>query len=213
MSNPWLTITEADYVGHMSSPLVNQQAALNQILHTELDQVRPRTLLVLGCTTGNGLEHVDPGVTSRVVVVDINPVYLSRLVERFPSPPFQLEVRTADLNDASFEREAFDLIHAALVFEYIDWRWVWPRIAAAVSPGGSLTVVYQLASPAAPAVTPTEFTSLRSLETLFRFVDGGALVAAASAAGLAPLARRTEPLPGGKAFEVVRFVKPNAAPR
>jgi len=29
MSNPWLDITEGDYVGHMSSPAVDQRLALS----------------------------------------------------------------------------------------------------------------------------------------------------------------------------------------
>ncbi len=58
-----------------------------------------------------------------------------------------------------------------------------------------------------PAVTPTEFSSRRLLESLFRFVDPGAFVEAARLAGLTLDGRCTEALKGGKAFEVLRFVK------
>ena len=57
------------------------------------------------------------------------------------------------------------------------------------------------------AVMPTPFVSLRSLELLFHFVEPGALVTAAGDAGLTVTSRRTESLPAGKAFEVLRFVK------
>ena len=143
MSNPWLDIPEADYVGHMSSPLVNQRPVLSRLLRDALESVQPRTVLVLGGSTGNGLEHVKPDVTSRVTVVDLNPAYLNRLVERFPNPAFELDVRCADLADFLFEPEAFDLVHAALVLEYVEWPPLLPRVATTLRPGGVLSVVLQ----------------------------------------------------------------------
>jgi SAM-dependent methyltransferase len=210
MRNPWLDIPEADYVGHMSSPMVNQRPALGRLLRDALESVRPQTVLVLGCSSGNGLEHVDQEVTSRVTVVDVNPEYLARLVERFPRPGFELDVRCADLADAVFEAEAFDLIHAGLVLEYVEWARLLPRMAATLRRRGVLSAVIQLPSESSAAVTPSPFTSLRSLETLFRFVDPVALVDGARGAGLALDSRRTEPLSTGKAFEVLRFVKVKA---
>ena len=207
MSNPWLAIPEADYVGHMSSPTVNQRPVLSRLLGDALESVRPRAVLVLGCSTGNGLERVDPKVTSRVAVVDLNPAYLRRLGERFPNPDFELDIRCADLADVVLEPGEFDLVHAGLVLEYVEWPLLLPRVAAALTSGGVLSVVLQLPSAATPAVTPTAFVSLRSLESLFRFVDPEALVEAANGEGLALSNRRTEPLAAGKSFEVLRFVK------
>ena len=205
MKNPWLDVPVDDYVGHMSSPEVAQHQVLNRLLRDTLENVRPRSLLVLGCSTGNGLEHVDPAATSRVVGVDISPVYLQRLVERFAHPAFALDVRCADLAAFVFEPEAFDLVHAALVFEYVEWSLLLPGVVATLKSQGVLSLVSQLPSPASPPVTPTRFTSLRSLESVFRFVEPDALVAAATALGLRLESRRTQPLESGKAFEVLRF--------
>ena len=207
MRNPWLDIPEVDYVGHMSSPAVNQRSVLSRLMGDALESARPRTMLVLGGSTGNGLEHVNPDVTSRVTVVDLNPAYLRRLGERFPHPGFGLEVRCADLADVVLEPEAFDLVHAGLVFEYVEWPLLLPRVATTLRPHGVLSVVLQLPSASSPAVTPTTFSSLRSLESLFRFVEPGALVEAARGERLTLTNRRTESLPAGKAFEVLRFVK------
>jgi SAM-dependent methyltransferase len=207
MRNPWLDIPEVDYVCHMSSPTVNQRPVLSRLMGDAMESVRPRTMLVLGCSTGNGLEHVNPEVTSRVTVVDLNPAYLLRLGERFPDPGFSLDVQCADLADVVFEPEAFDLVHAGLVLEYVEWPLLLPRVASTLKPGGVLSVVLQLPSTSSPAVTPTTFVSLRSLESLFRFVEPGALVEAACGAGLTLSSRRTESLAAGKAFEVLRFVK------
>jgi SAM-dependent methyltransferase len=207
MSNPWLAIPEADYVGHMSSPAVNQRPVLSRLLGEALESVRPRAVLVRGCSTGNGLEHVDPNVTSRVTVVDLNPAYLRRLGEQFPNPGFSLDIQCADLAEVVLEREAFDLAHAALVLEYVEWRLLLPRVAATLKAGGVLSVVLQLPSASSSAVTPTPFVSLQSLESLFRFVEPAALVDAAAGERLALSSRHTESLLAGKAFEVLGFVK------
>jgi hypothetical protein len=146
-------------------------------------------------------------VTRRVMGVDINPAYLRRLVERFPNPGFALDVRCADLAAYAFEREAFDLVHAGLVLEYVEWPPLLPRLAETVRAGGTFSVVLQCPSVSSPAVTATEFTSLRSLESVFHFVEPDVLVAQARKVGLALEYRRTEPLQSAKAFEVLRFVK------
>jgi SAM-dependent methyltransferase len=207
MSNPWLDIPEADYVGHMSSPAVGQRPVLGRLLGEALETVRPKVVLVLGCSTGNGLEYVNPAVTSRVVVVDVNPKYLLRLRERFPNPTFELDVRPGDVIDIELEREAYDLVHAGLIFEYVAWPVLLPRVAMAPRPRGVLSVILQVPSASSPAVTPTTFTSLRKLESLFRFVEPTALVDAARGGGLNLNARHTEALPAGKSFEVLRFMK------
>jgi hypothetical protein len=73
MSNPWLGIPADDYLGHMSSPKVGQSQVFDRLFAEALQLARPRHVLLLGCSTGNGLQHVDPTVTSHVVGVDIHP--------------------------------------------------------------------------------------------------------------------------------------------
>ena len=205
MENPWLDIPGDDYVGHMSSAAVGQYQALNRIFREALTDVRPRSVLVLGCSTGNGLEHIDPAVTSRVVAVDINAAYLRQLALRFPSPGFSLEPRCADLDTCGYDAEAFDLVHAGLVFEYLDWWRVLPAIAAALRAGGVLSVVLQRPSSQVSAVTPTRFASLRSLESIFRFVDPDRLMSSAAPLGLRAELRQALPLPAGKVFDMIRL--------
>jgi SAM-dependent methyltransferase len=207
MSNPWLDITEVEYVGHMSSPAVNQLPVLSRLFREVLENTLPRAVLFLGCSTGNGLEHINAAVTRRVTGIDVNPTYLQRLVERFPNPGFALDVRCTDLAECAFEPETFDLIHAGLVLEYVEWAPLLLRLAETLRPRGTFSVVLQRPSVSSPAVTPTEFASMRSLESLFHFVEPDALVAQASSAELRLEYRRTEPLPSAKAFEVLRFVK------
>ena len=143
MRNPWLDIPEADYLGHMSSPTVGQRPVLGRLLGEVLETVLPSVVLVLGGSTGNGLEHVNSTVTSRVVVVDVNPKYLIRLRERFPNPAFELDLWCGDVIEIGLGRQVFDLVHAGLIFEYVEWPVLLPRIAAALRPGGVLSVVLQ----------------------------------------------------------------------
>jgi SAM-dependent methyltransferase len=207
MTNPWLDIPVDDYVGHMASPDVGQHHVLNRLFGEVLRNARPRNVLVLGCSTGNGFEHIDPAVTSRVVGLDINPQFLRRLVERFPNPAFSLDVRCADLSRCALEAAAFDLVHAALVFEYIESSPLLPRIAETLRVDGVLSVVLQVPSPISRAVTPTRFMSLGALESIFRFVDPDGLIAEAGASGLPLEWRRSERLNAGKAFAVMGFRK------
>ena len=100
------------------------------------------------------------------------------------------------------------MVHAALVLEYIEWSSLLPRIASTLKPGGVLSVVLQLPSATSPAVTPSPYGSLQALESLFHFVAPDVLIEAARGEGLRLTSRRSEPLPSGKAFEVLRFLRP-----
>ena len=80
MVNPWLTITAADYEGHMASPNVDQLSLLANTFKEALEQHNCDTVALLGCATGNGLEHVKRECTHRVTAVDINPELRNRLI-------------------------------------------------------------------------------------------------------------------------------------
>lgn len=206
-ANPWSDIAEADYVGHMASPSVGQRIVLNQMLARAFSEIRPRAVLILGCSTGNGLEHADPAVTTRIVAVDINRQFLATLQARDIPAAAAIEARVGEIETSEFEPRAFDLVHAALVLEYVDWRRVVPRVAAALVPDGVFSVVIQRPSPSTPAVTPTVFSSLRALESVFSFVPPEELVERSAAEGLAVTDRHLQPLPGEKSFETMRFTK------
>jgi SAM-dependent methyltransferase len=207
MCNPWLDIPAADYVGHMSSPEVDQLSVLDRLFRDALERFRPRDLLVLGCSTGHGLGQVDPAVTRSVTGVDINPEYLGCIAEQFPDPGFELTLRCADAMTCEFTADAYDLVHCALLFEYLDWPALMCGLSRTIRTGGALSVVLQRPSDAAPAVTRTTFESLRRLDRLFHFVDPGDVMARARAWGLELESLRIAPLPSGKSFAVAYFTK------
>jgi SAM-dependent methyltransferase len=207
MRNPWLDINAADYIGHMSSPEVDQLSVLSRLLRDALERCRPRDLLVVGCGTGNGLVHVDPGVTRRVTGVDVNPEYLAIAVAQLAGRGFELELHCADVMTHAFPADAFDLVHGALLFEYVDWRRLMPEMSRTTRVGGILSLVLQRPSEASPPVTRTAFESLQRLDGLFHFVDPAEVVACARAGGFEIAAQRVEALRSRKAFEVLHLRK------
>jgi SAM-dependent methyltransferase len=203
--NPWLDIPEADYVGHMAGAAVGQRQALNAIFRATLARYAPARLLVLGCSTGNGFEHIDPQVTADVTGIDINAAYLDTVRAEHEGRGFRLHLECGDLAHHPLPAGRFDCVHAALVLEYLDWARLVPRVVPSLQPGGTLSVVLQVPSPTAPAVSRTAYSSLLRLENIFRFVDPIALRDVAAGEGLALDAGLTVPLPQGKKFEVLYF--------
>jgi SAM-dependent methyltransferase len=135
----------------------DQLAPLARIFGEVVAAARPRSIALLGCATGNGLEAVDPAVTSRVVGVDLNPEYLALARRRHAALGEALDLRCADLLACALEPAAFALVHAALVFEHLDpaalaasiAAWLAPR-AGWLAPRGICSVVLQVATDGRP---------------------------------------------------------------
>jgi len=198
--NPWLKIPAADYEGHMSAPEVGQLAVLNQLFRDAYNELRPQSLAVLGCATGNGFEHIDPAVTARVVGLDINPEYLKIARRRYGEALPGLELYCADLEECTLDEGAFDLAYGALLFEYVDVGPALRRISGWLKRGGMLAAVLQLESLGTAAVTPTAYDSLKLLEPLMRLVAPADFLRLAATAGLIPVSGREVPLASGKRF-------------
>jgi SAM-dependent methyltransferase len=205
--NPWLTIPASDYEGHMGSAKVGQLPVLNRIFADALAEFAPRHLAVAGCSTGNGFEHIDLDVTRRIVSIDINPDYLDVLDRRYRHRIPGLELVCADLASCSLEPCSLDLIHAALVFEYLAPEDVLPEFTRWLRAGGILTVVLQLPSPTSKMVSETPYTSLRALGSIMRLVDPVVFCKLAGECGLATLRSWDVDLKLGKRFRVVYYKK------
>ncbi len=186
----------------MGSSGVLQLQFLSRVFGEILDRYRPRSLAVPGCTTGNGFEHIDPRITRRVIGIDINPDYLALLQSRFGGRIPGLKLECSDIALCEQQPGSFDLIHCALVFEYVDPRIVISKAAEWLEPGGHLSVILQLASPGDENVTPTKFKSLRLLGTVMRVVPPDDLNRVAAEVGFSELESRVETLESGKQFHV-----------
>ena len=200
MANPWLEIPAEDYEGHMGSPQVGQLQMLNQRLKQVIAEAQPEEAAVLGCTTGNGFEHFDPTVTRRLLGVDINPAYLEIARQRFGGYGAGLELVCADLNAWGAGERRFDLVHAALVFEYVDAARLLEQIARGLKPGGALSVVLQLPVEGLPSVSQTRYTSLEKLSPIFRHYQPSEFRALAHQVALEATQEEICTLASGKQF-------------
>jgi SAM-dependent methyltransferase len=212
MDNPWLTIPADDYEGHMSSPDVGQLQVLNELFGSVMAELRPASVAVLGCSTGNGFEHITPSVTRRVIGVDINPVYLDILRQRFAVRLPNLALLEGDIGSPSFQIEPVSLIFAGLVFEYVDIDRTLQNITRCLLPGGTLVAALQLPSSESPHVTPTRFASLEALAPIMRLVDVGGFSSACGEKGLVQAKAERVPLKQGKSLFVGYFDKPADSP-
>jgi hypothetical protein len=202
--NPWLSIPAADYEGHMASAAVQQLGYLNGIFREVLAETRPGALAVPGCTTGNGFEHL-PAETARVIGIDIHPEYLDTLRERFAHRLPNLELICADVRDPALDFHSLDLVHCALLLEYVRPEEVVGKLAGWLRRGGTLSVVLQLPLGEHAPVTETPFTSVRVLEPCLHLVPPERLGELTAAAGLRAVRRRIDTLPTGKQFFVALY--------
>lgn len=170
MSNPWLSIPLADYEGHMNSPEVLQLDALSELFAEALACCRPDSVAVLGIAGGNGLQHVDRTITTRVVGVDVNSSYLEATRNRHAASG-GLELHCVDLAKERVGWEPVQLVHAALVFEHAGVELCLENALSLVAPGGSLSVVLQLPSEEGQNVAASRFRSMQTLKSGFALVD------------------------------------------
>ncbi len=210
MANPWLNIPLDDYEGHMKSADVQQLEVLAELFAEVLDLRRPASVAVLGVAGGNGLDRVARDVTTRVVGVDLNPLYLDEVRRRFPDHA-GLDLHCANLAEERLSVEPVDLVHVALVFEHAGVELCLENALSLVGNGGVLSVVLQLPSESTHGVSPSPFVSLHSLKSLFAFVDPVWLRETLGGRGLELGYETRRSLPGGKAFWMGVFGRAVAA--
>ncbi len=200
--NPWTVVPAADYERHMGPEGVDQLAPLSAIFQESYVAAQPDRLLVLGCTTGNGLEHVNPAVTQRIVGVDVNLQYLGVARQRFFHLGPRLELYCQEAERFRAAPASFDLVHAALIFEYLQPEALVRRIAEWLAPEGTCSVVLQLPGGEGPAA-PSK--AMQLIQKAMRLVAPEELTRLFAQHGLALKRSRTVSLKGGKQLWVGAF--------
>jgi SAM-dependent methyltransferase len=142
--NPWSVVQATDYERHMGPAGVDQLAPLSSLFQEVVLATQPDRLLLVGCSTGNGLEHVDPSVTRRVVGVDVNLQHLGIARQRFFHLGPRLELFATDVAEFRSAPGTFDLVHAALVLEYLHPEVLVRRVAEWLGDHGTFSAVLQL---------------------------------------------------------------------
>ena len=195
--NPWSLVPAADYERHMGPDGVDQLAPLAALFQQAYLAAQPDRLLLVGCATGNGLEHVDPGVTRRVVGLDVNLQYLGLCRQRFFHLGHRLELYCASATAWRAPPGSFDLVHAALVFEYLSPAALVAQIAGWLAPRGTCQVVLQLPGGEGP---PAESAVLDLIRRAMKLVPPEELTALMARHGLVLRSSRTVALRHGKSF-------------
>jgi ubiquinone/menaquinone biosynthesis C-methylase UbiE len=205
--NPWLQIPVEEYEGHMSAPNVQQLQMLDAIFEEILDQFSPQSLCVLGSTAGNGFQHLMRRTFERVVGIDINFKYTAECRAWFIQDIPNLQLICADLNDLELADSSFDLIHAALIFEYVDVKKLLPKIYRWLKYGGLLSVVLQLPDENLTLVSETQYQSIKNLEPFINLVKPEELKLNAEVLGLICEEETEIKLSTGKRFIKFYFKK------
>lgn len=200
--NPWTVVPAADYERHMGPEGVDQLAPLAAIFQESYLAAQPDRLLLLGCTTGNGLEHVNPAVTKRIVGVDVNLQYLGIARQRFFHLGPKLELYCQEAEKFRAPPGSFDLVHAALIFEYLLPEPLVRRIAEWLGDAGTCSVVLQLPGGAGP---PSPTKTMQLIQRAMRLVPPDEVTQLFEHYGLPRKRARTVPLKHGKSFWVGTF--------
>jgi SAM-dependent methyltransferase len=201
--NPWTVVQSVDYEKHMGPDGADQLAPLSAVFQEAYLGAQPDRVLLLGCATGNGLEHVNPAVTQKVTGVDVNLQYLGIARQRFMHLGAKLELYCSEAEKFRAAPASYDHVHAALIFEYLHPEVLVRRIAEWVAPGGSCSVVLQLpggqGAPAAPSKT------MQLIEKAMKLVQPDELTRLFEHYGLQRKRTKTVPLEHGKSFWVGVF--------
>lgn len=207
MSNPWLSIPLRDYEEHMQSAGIRQSGVLSELFAESLAFCSSHSVAVLGIAGGNGLEHIDPQLTNRIVGLDVNPAYLQAVMRRYPRLP-GLELHCVDLAEEVLDLAPVQLVHAALVFEHAGVGRCLENALSLMAPGGALSAVLQLPSQVEEGVTATAFPSIQKLRSHFSFVDPAWLRETLEKRGLRLRHEVQRSLPGGKGLWLGIFAHP-----
>ncbi|MGA8367114.1 MAG: methyltransferase type 12 [Candidatus Acidiferrales bacterium] len=207
MSNPWLAVPLADYEQHMKSAEVRQLGALSDLFAEAIGRCRPSSIAILGIAGGNGLDRIDSSTTVRVVGLDINPLYLEAVGQRY-SHLRGLELHCVDLSEQNVALDPVQFVHAALVFEHAGVACCLENAIAMIAPGGNLSVVLQLPAESGETVGASEFSSIQRLKPHFSLISPDWLCESLAGRGFRLIHETTRALPAGKGFWMGIFSAP-----
>ena len=94
--SPWLSIPLEEYEGHMALPEIGQAQMLAGELEFAVRRYSPKSIAIIGCAGGNGLDRLVGSGIERIVGIDINPAYVEMVSRRFRSRISGLELHVAD---------------------------------------------------------------------------------------------------------------------
>lgn len=199
--NPWLDISISDYVNHMSSPEVGQYQLINECFRTVLNKYKPNRIFVPGCTIGNGFEHINWGSVKIVTALDINPDFLAALRDIYPLER-KLELINEDLQQFNPFGRQFDLIFAALFFEYVDLSHSLKKLREMMDKSSILVTLIQLPGKNQSKVTKTMYKSLEQLSPYMNLITKENFENELEKSGFSIISGIQKTLDNGKSFQL-----------
>jgi cyclopropane fatty-acyl-phospholipid synthase-like methyltransferase len=196
--NPWLQIPAQDYESHMSD--VGQSSVLRELFAAVYRETRPVRLAILGCTTGDDFVSIDPGVTTTVVGVDVNPEYIAIAESRARARGQTLHLVLGDVLEAELPPGGYDLVHAALLLEYVEPAALLDRVYEWLSADGTFSLVTQEPAAGLPGVSNTRYQSLGILSGRMTLRSADEVAALGTRAGFRVASKREIRLPTGKSL-------------
>jgi SAM-dependent methyltransferase len=200
--NPWTVVQADDYERYMGAEGLDLLAPLSALFGEAYAAAQPDRVLLLGCGTGNGLEHVNPAVTQRIVGVDVNLQHLGIARQRYFHLGPKLELYCAEVEKFRAGAGAFDLVHASLVFEYVFPEVLVRRISEWITDEGTCSVVLRMPGGEKPE-PPSK--PLRIIEKATKLVSPDDLVRLFEHYGLPKRRERTVPATGGRSLWTASF--------
>jgi len=168
MKNPWLNIKHDDYENHMIE--AGQSQVLNDLTKYCLEKYQAEIFALLGCATGNGLEHIKTDVTKKVYAIDINREYLNKTREKFENKISDLELLELDIQNDELSFKNVDLFFVGLVLEFVDPQKVIRKIIKTIRNNGILFLVIQK-NKLTSIISKTNYKSMETLVDISREVD------------------------------------------
>ena len=206
-TNPWNKVSLADYEGHMATPAVGQATMLAQEFRHAIERTRPKSLALIGCAGGNGLEELSNHALERVVCVDVNPNYLETLKTRYTEKIRNLECCCCELEQYR-SLKPVDLVFGGLVFEYTRLDEALDSVSRLLNKGGSLYALVQMPADGIATVTPSPYAKkLDAVVDAFKYVPPRTLIDLAVKRNLIETEQKVIRLESGKFFTLAQFKK------
>jgi SAM-dependent methyltransferase len=177
---------------------VGQAAILRERFLRLYAEQQPKRLAVLGCTTGSDLQLVDAETTSVAIGVDVNPAYLEIARGRLSALGARLQLIEGDVLSVDLPAGQLDLVHAALLFEYVEPLALFRRIHAWLAPGGVCSVITQSPEPDVRDVTETPYRTIQVLKGRMQLRDAKQVATLAQQCGLRLTREQVATNVGGK---------------
>jgi ubiquinone/menaquinone biosynthesis C-methylase UbiE len=179
---------------------VGQTAALRLLFADLYTRVRPARLAVLGCTTGADFDDIEPAVTKLAIGVDINAQFVAAAEKRAVSRGVHAQFICSDVLCVELPQAPFDLIHAALLLEYVDAAAFFRRVRRWLANEGVLSIVSQEPVTGLEPVSATKYESLQVLTDRMNLRTADEIERIGAAEGFARRSHRALHLASGKIF-------------